>query len=331
MKTILNRLTQYQTLSNIEAKDLMTAITQGKWNASQMAAFMTVYMMRSITLDELKGFQQALLDVCRPVDLSDFETIDLCGTGGDAKNTFNISTLASFVTAGSGIKVSKHGNYGVSSACGSSNVLEHLGLKFSNNHDFLVRCIEQAGICILHAPLFHPAMKNIATIRRDLAMKTLFNILGPLVNPARPRHQLIGVFNLGLLRLYGYFMQKTTQNFAIVYALQGYDEISLTCPTKVMQRHSEKIVLPEDFGLLTLQPEQIQGGDTVDSAAQIFINILQGEGTEAQRAVVCANAGMAIALVKNIPVKEGFAIAHESLVSGKARKSFEVLRKLAQE
>ena len=240
MKTVLNRLIKHEQLSKEEAREMIINIADGKYNNCQIASFLTVYMMRSIGLDELEGFRSALLELCIAVDLKEFETIDLCGTGGDGKDTFNISTLSSFVTAGAGIKVAKHGNYGVSSGCGSSNVLEHLGVHFSNEEDFLKRCVDQAGICVLHAPLFHPAMKNVAPVRRDLGVKTFFNMLGPLVNPAFPKNQLTGVFNLELARLYHYLFQKTNQNFTVLYTtLEGYDEISLNGNN---QRHSETIV-----------------------------------------------------------------------------------------
>lgn len=252
MKTILNRLIRHEQLSKDEARQMIINIADGKYNSSQIASFLTVYMMRSISLEELEGFRAALLELCIAIDLNEFETIDLCGTGGDEKDTFNISTLSSFVTAGAGIKVAKHGNYGVSSSCGSSNVLEHLGIRFSNEEDFLKRCIDQAGICILHAPLFHPAMKNVAPVRRDLGVKTFFNMLGPLVNPSFPKNQLTGVFNLELARLYHYLFQKTDQNTTVLYDLKGYDEISLTGTTKALSRNSERILTPSDFGVQPL-------------------------------------------------------------------------------
>ena len=208
MKNILNRLINHEVLAKQEAKDILVNISNGSYNTSQIAAFLTVYMMRSITVEELEGFRDALLELCLAVDLSEYNPIDLCGTGGDGKDTFNISTLSSFIAAGAGVKVTKHGNYGVSSACGSSNVMEHLGIKFSNDKDFLKRSIEETGICVLHAPLFHPAMKNVAPIRRELGVKTFFNMLGPMVNPAFPTNQMVGVFNLELARMYGYLYQN---------------------------------------------------------------------------------------------------------------------------
>ena len=325
MKAILNRLIQHQQLSKEEARQMIINIADGQYNTSQIASFLTVYMMRSISLEELEGFRAALLELCIAIDLSEFDTIDLCGTGGDGKDTFNISTLSSFVTAGAGIKVTKHGNYGVSSGCGSSNVLEALGIKFSNDQDFLKRCVDQAGICILHAPLFHPAMKNVAPVRRELGVKTFFNMLGPLVNPAFPKNQLTGVFNLELARLYHYLFQKIDTNFTILYALDGYDEISLTGPTKAFSKNSERVLSPKDFGVLPLEAIQIAGGDNVDSSAKIFMNVIQNKGTQAQQEVVCANAGMAIATALNLSPIEGFEKAKESLLSGKA---FEALTKL---
>jgi anthranilate phosphoribosyltransferase len=286
-------------------------------------------MMRSITLEELQGFRDALLELCIAIDLSNFNTIDLCGTGGDGKNTFNISTLASFVTAGAGVKVAKHGNYGVSSASGSSNVMEALGVTFTNNEDILKHCIDKAGICVLHAPLFHPAMKNVAPIRRELGVKTFFNMLGPMVNPSFPKNQMVGVFNLELQRLYGYIYQNTDKNYSIVHALDGYDEISLTGATKVISNTSENMLHPSDLNLETLRQDDIFGGNTVDQAASIFKNIILGNGTDAQNNVVCANAGLAIATINGINHQQGFELAKESLASGKAKQSLELLIELS--
>ena len=329
MKEILNRLTQHETLQKEEASSILFQIAKGAYNPSQIASFLTVFMMRSITLEELEGFREALLELCVAIDLSEFTPIDLCGTGGDGKDTFNISTLSSFITAGAGVKVAKHGNYGVSSGCGSSNVLEHLGIKFSNKEDFLRRCIDQAGICVLHAPLFHPAMKNVAPIRRELGVKTFFNMLGPLVNPAFPKNQLTGVFNLELARLYGYLFQKTDQNFTILYALDGYDEISLTGPAKAIRKNGESTINPQDFGVEPLSEKQITGGDTVSSSASIFMSVLDGKGTTAQNNVVSANAAMAIATATDCTPIEGFEKAKISLMSGKAYQAFKTLQKLS--
>lgn len=330
MKETLNRLINQEILHKEDAKQILINMAKGAYNPSQTAAFLTVYMMRSITIEELEGFRDALLELCLAIDLKDFDPIDLCGTGGDGKDTFNISTLASFVTAGAGIYVTKHGNYGVSSTCGSSNVMEFLGIKFSNEADFLRKCIETSGICVLHAPLFHPAMKNVAPIRRELAVKTFFNMLGPMVNPAFPKNQIVGVFNLELARMYGYLYQNTDKKYTILHALDGYDEISLTGRTKTISNTTEAMLLPEDFGVTAIPQKAIAGGATIEASAQIFIDILQGKGTEAQNNVVCANAGIAIATAKELSPKEGFEIAMESLKSGKGLKALRTLQELSR-
>ncbi len=330
MKHILNRLINQESISSEEAKQVLVNISKGDYNQSQIASFLTVYMMRSITIEELQGFRDALLELCVHVELDEYNGIDLCGTGGDGKDTFNISTLASFVTAGAGVNVTKHGNYGVSSACGSSNVLEHLGVKFTSDIDFLKKSLDTAGICIMHAPLFHPAMKNVAPIRKDLGVKTFFNMLGPMVNPAFPKNQMVGVFSLELLRLYGYLYQNTDKNYTILHALDGYDEISLTGPTKVVKNSSEQMLNPEDFGLESLKQSDIHGGNSVATSANIFTHILNGHGTDSQNNVVCANAAMAIDTVKQIGVQESFELAKESLLNGKAKEKFDNLVKLSQ-
>ena len=330
MKAILNQLIRHEQLTSENARRVIINIAEGKYNPSQIAAFLTVFMMRGISLEELEGFRNALLELCNEVDLSQFNAIDLCGTGGDEKNTFNISTLSAFVTAGAGVKVTKHGNYGVSSGCGSSNVLEALGINFSNNSDYLKRCLDQAGICILHAPLFHPAMKNVAPVRLELGVKTFFNMLGPLVNPAFPKYQLTGVYNLELARLYYYMFQKTDKQFMVLYALDGYDEISLTGATKVFSNNGESVLTPQDFGISANTSSSISGGETVDSSVAIFMNILQNNGSQEQQNVVYANAGMAIATAEKLSPIQGFEKAKESLTSGKALSAFKTLQKLSQ-
>ncbi|MBO9584042.1 MAG: anthranilate phosphoribosyltransferase [Flavobacterium sp.] len=330
MKTILNKLINHEVLTKEEAKNVLINISSGQYNPSQISAFLTVFMMRSITIDELSGFREALLDLCIRVDLSAYNTIDLCGTGGDGKDTFNISTLASFVSAGAGIKVTKHGNYGVSSISGSSNVMEKMGIKFSNDPSFLEKCIDQAGICVLHAPLFHPAMKNVGPIRKELAVKTFFNMLGPMVNPAFPQNQLVGVFNLELARMYAYLYQNTDTNFTILHSLDGYDEISLTGPTKTISNHMEGMLNPEDFGVRLLTQTEIEGGKTIEESAEIFTNIISGKGNEAQNNVVCANAAMAISTVTKCSPKEGFEQAKDSLLSGKGLKALQKLQELSK-
>ncbi len=330
MKDLLNRLISHETISTEEAKQAIINISDGKYNETQIAAFLTVYMMRSITIEELEGFRDALLELCIPVDLSEYEPVDLCGTGGDGKNTFNISTTASFVTAGAGVKVAKHGNYGVSSVSGSSNVMEHLGITFTNKTDFLKDCIEKANICILHAPLFHPAMKNVAPVRKSLAVKTFFNMLGPMVNPAFPKNQLVGVFSLELARMYAYLYQNTDKNYTILHSLDGYDEISLTGDTKCIRNNSEQMLKAEDFGVQKLKEEQIAGGGSIETSAEILLNILKGNGTEPQENAVCANAGMAIATSRNLNPKDGFELAKEAIRSGNAFNSFKKLQELSE-
>jgi len=330
MKTILNRLINHETLTNAEAKEVLVNISSGQYNPSQIASFLTVFMMRNSTIEELSGFREALLELCIPIDFSDYNTIDLCGTGGDGKDTFNISTLASFVTAGAGIKVAKHGNYGVSSISGSSNVMESLGVKFSNDNSFLNKCINEANIAILHAPLFHPAMKNVGPIRKELGVKTFFNMLGPMVNPSFPKNQLVGVFSLELARMYAYLYQNTNVNYSILHALDGYDEISLTADTKMISRNSESIITSNDFQLTKLQFEDIKGGETIEQSASIFMNIISGNGTEAQQNVVCANAALAIVTIEKCTVLDAFVKAKESLQSGKALEKLKKLQQISQ-
>lgn len=326
MKKILNHLFENRTFNREEAYEILTNITSEKYNSSQIAAFLTAYNMRSIRDVELEGFRDAMYDLCLKIDFSGYELIDLCGTGGDGKNTFNISTLASFIVAGAGYKVAKHGNYGVSSGCGSSNVMEYLGYRFSNDPKELYRALDQANITFLHAPLFHPAMKTVAPIRRELGSKTFFNMLGPLVNPANPKYQSVGVFSLELARLYGYIYQKTDKQFSILHALDGYDEISLTGDFKLINNLAEQIITLKDLGIDAIKPEQISGGNTVEEAATVFKNILEGEGTKAQNQVVLANAALAIQtfdMTKHFT--ECYGEAEESLISKRALNSLQAL------
>lgn len=298
----------------------------GEYNPSQIAAFITAFGMRNITIDELQGFRDAMLDLCVKIDLGDYNLIDLCGTGGDGKDTFNISTLASFVVAGTGNPVAKHGNYGVSSGCGSSNVMEYLGYQFTSDKDMLKRNLDRAGICFIHAPLFNPAMKNVAPIRKELGVKTFFNMLGPMCNPAQPKNQMVGVFSLELARLYAYLYQQTNKNYNIVHALGGFDEISLTSDVKTFSNKGENIFKVSDLGFDVIDESEIRGGDTVASSAEIFINVLQGEGTPAQNNVVLCNAALAL---KTIDDTKSFAdcyyMAEESLMNKLALRSFKTL------
>jgi len=329
MKEILSYLFDHKALTKDVAKEVLTNIATGKYNDPEIAAFVSVYLMRNITVEELSGFRDALLELCIPVDLSEFNAIDVCGTGGDGKNTFNISTITSFVVAGAGEKVSKHGNYSVSSNCGSSNVMEYFGYNFSHDVDKLKREIDQAGICFLHAPLFNPAMKNVAPVRKSLRMKTFFNMLGPMVNPSFPKNQLVGVFSLDVARLYNYIYQDSKVRFTIIHSLDGYDEISLTSPFKVYTDRWEKTIEPEDTGLKRIDGEDIYGGETVEEASRIFINILEGGGTEPQNQAVIANSAFALQTIdKNLTLEASIEKATGSLSSGSASRVFKKLIEL---
>jgi anthranilate phosphoribosyltransferase len=329
MKKILQYLFEHKSLSREQAKDVLTNLAKGIYNESEMAAFITVYLMRSITIQELQGFRDALLELCVQVDLDGHEVMDIVGTGGDGKNTFNISTLSCFIVAGAGKKVAKHGNYGSSSISGASNVMEQIGYKFKNDQSVLKQELETANICFLHAPLFHPALKAVAPIRKHLGVRTFFNMLGPMVNPASPEFQLVGVYNLEMARIYNYLLQQTGTLFTIIHGLDGYDEISLTNDTKVITNKGEKIYTPEQLGKRMVSAQDIYGGNSVEEAAKIFIKILKGEGSWAQNAVVFANAAMALFSTGHYPnYDEAYSEAVISLESGKAYEQFQKLLNL---
>lgn len=330
MKNILYRLINQEILTKEEANNTLVKISKGNFSHSEIAAFLTVFMMRPIHIEELEGFKEALLELCIRVDLDEYNPIDLCGTGGDGKNTFNISTTAALITAGAGVKVAKHGNYGVSSVSGSSNVMEHLGVHFSKDIGYLKKCIESTNICILHAPLFHPAMKVVAPVRKEIGVKTFFNMLGPMVNPATPKNQIVGVFSLELARMYGYLYQKTDKNYSIIYDLAGYDELSLTGPAKIISNATEKIVDPGFFNVESVTEKSIYGGNSIKEAATTLLSIVNNKGTEEQNNVVCANAAVAIATAKQIEMKEAFEMAKLSLHSGKAAKVLNQLQLLSK-
>lgn len=326
MKKILQYLFEHKTLSREQAKEVLLGIGKNVYNEHEVTAFMTVYLMRSITINELQGFQDALLELCVRVDLNGFETIDIVGTGGDGKDTFNISTLSCFIVAGTGQKVAKHGNYGASSISGASNVMEQLGYKFKSDNDKLTSEVQEANICFLHAPLFHPALKTVGPIRKNLAMRTFFNMLGPMVNPASPQYQLVGVYSLEMARIYNYLLQLSGKPFTIIHSLDGYDEISLTNDTKVITQEGEKIMTPEQLGKRAVSASDIQGGKTVEEAAKIFSTIIKGEGNWAQNAVALANAAMALHCTgKYKNYNDAYQAAVESLESGKA---YQCLQKL---
>lgn len=326
MKKILQYLFEYKTLQRAQAKEVLLNMSAGQYSESEMTAFITVFLMRSITIEELQGFRDALLELCVKVDLNGHAVMDIVGTGGDGKNTFNISTLSCFIVAGAGQKVAKHGNYGASSISGASNVMEQLGYRFKTDNNALCKEIEAANICFLHAPLFHPALKMVGPIRKSLGVRTFFNMLGPMVNPASPAYQLVGVYNLEMARIYNYLLQETGNAFTIIHSLDGYDEISLTNDTKVITNKGERIMTPRQLGKRMVQAEDIYGGNTVADAAAIFTKIIKGAGTWAQNAVVLANAAMALYCTGNYPAYEdAYLAAVESLESGKANQSLQTL------
>ncbi|MCH5327455.1 MAG: anthranilate phosphoribosyltransferase [Coprobacter sp.] len=323
MKDILYKLFEHRYLDRAEARRILQNIAAGRYNDTQIASLITVFLMRNISVEELTGFREALLEMRVPVDLSEYCPIDIVGTGGDGKNTFNISTTACFVVAGAGYPVVKHGNYGATSVSGASNVMEQHGVKFTTDTGTLKKSMEECRIAYLHAPLFNPALKVVAPVRKALAVRTFFNMLGPLVNPAMPAYQLLGVYNLPLLRLYSYTFQESNTRFAVVHSLDGYDEISLTSQFKVASSRNEKIYQPEELGFRRCSEAELEGGDTPKAAARIFDNVLRGTATEAQTNCVIANAAFAIQVIESDKsIGECIDIARESLDSGKAYRTF---------
>lgn len=328
MKKTLNYLFEHKNLSREQAKEVLYNISKNMYSEAEIAAFITVYLMRSITIDELQGFRDALMELCLRADLDGRDVIDIVGTGGDGKNTFNISTLSCFIVAGTGNKVAKHGNYGASSVSGSSNVMEQLGYRFKTDNDALQQELDTANICFLHAPLFHPALKVVGPVRKNLGIRTFFNMLGPMVNPAFPKYQLVGVYSLEMARIYNYLLQQGDSAFTIIHGLDGYDEISLTGDTKVITKEGEKIFSAEALGKRTVSPADIYGGNSVEEAAKIFLSILKGNGTWAQNAVVLANSAMALRCTGKYENYDAcYQLAVESLESGKA---FAALKALIQ-
>lgn len=323
MKAILNKLFDYQNLTTNEASELFRGITQGKYNDAQIASLMTVFLMRNISLRELDGFRSALLEFKKPIDFGTNDYIDIVGTGGDGKDTFNVSSCASVVVAASGYKVVKHGNYGATSISGASNVMENHGVKFTNDQSTLRRSLDETNFAYLHAPMFNSAMKAVAVVRKNLGVRSFFNMLGPLINPAEPKHQLLGVYNLAMQRMYCYMLQQNNTNFAVVHSLDGYDEISLTSQFKVSTAEGEKIYSPEDIGFSTIEQSSLYSGDTIEKAAKIFDNVLEGKATQQQQNCVVANAAFAInTLEKRKTIEECIAIATETIKSGRAFDCF---------
>ena len=321
MKKILNNLFEYKSLTSQQASEVMTNIGKGVYTDAEIASFITVFLMRTITIAELQGFRDALMEMALPVKF-DEEVIDIVGTGGDGKNTFNISTLASFVVAGTGNKVAKHGNYASTSVTGSSNVMEQLGYRFKSENSLLSKELNDANITFLHAPVFHPALKAVSHIRKQMGVRTLFNMMGPLVNPANPAFRVLGVYNAELGRMYNYLMQKDNSKFSIVNSLDGHDEISLTTDTKVIDEKGEKIYTAYELGKRIVSPQDISGGNSPEDAAEIFISVLKGNGTWAQNAVVLANAAIALHTTRKYADYETcMNMAVESLESGRAYAS----------
>ncbi len=326
MKKILQYLFEYKTLTRVKAYEVMVNMARGQYNDAEIASFITVYLMRSVTIEELNGFGDALFELCIKTELGTTDLVDIVGTGGDGKNSFNISTLSCFIVAGAGQKVAKHGNYGASTISGASNVMEQLGYRFKQDGSALKKEIDQANICFMHAPLFHPALKVVGPIRKQLGVRTFFNMLGPMVNPANPDYQLVGVYNLEMARIYNYLLQQTGKSFTIIHSLDGYDEISLTSDTKVITKEGESIFSAIDLGKKIVMPEAIYGGNTVEESAAIFIKIIKGEGSWSQNAVVLANAAMALNCTgKFSNYQTAYQAAVESLESGAALNSFNKL------
>jgi len=326
MKKLLQYLFEHKTLTREQARDVLVEISEGRYNDHEITSFVTVYLMRSIIIEELMGFRDALLSLAVKVNLGVDDALDIVGTGGDGKDTFNISTLACFIVAGAGQTVVKHGNYGASSVSGASNVMEQLGYTFKNEEAVLAKEVKEAGICFLHAPLFHPALKTVGPIRRNIGVRTFFNMLGPIVNPAQPKYQLIGVYNLEMARIYNYVLQSIGKDFTLIHSLDGYDEIALTTDTKVITNKGEYIMTPYQLGKKKVFSQELHGGKTVEEAAAIFKNIIQGKGTWSQNAVVLSNAAMALFVTGKYDTYElAFQAAVTSLESGAANKCLEKL------
>ena len=319
MKNLLKDLYNHKIMSKEESKAALISLTDGSANSSQISSFLTVFLLRDITSEELDGFREAMIELSIDVDIDGDELIDLCGTGGDGKDTFNISTISSFVVAGSGIKVAKHGNYGVSSSCGSSNIISQLGHEFSNNISSLKYSLDKSNICFLHAPLFHPSLKNISPVRIELGVKTFFNMLGPMVNPIQPKSQLVGVFNSNIFRLYSHIYNKTNKSYCIVHSIDGYDEVSLTGSFKLFSNNQDLMLEPKDLGFNVIDSVKLSGGKNIKESSKIFLDILKNKGTSEQVDTVLANSGLAIYCAKKLnSIKDGIEIARESLESGKA-------------
>ena len=332
MKQILTKITNGEVLTREQACQIVHHIVDGKYNNVQISALLTGLIMRGIKVDELLGFRDGLIETGQPVDFSPYHPIDIVGTGGDNKNTFNISTCACFVVAGAGYKVAKHGNYAATSTSGASNVMERHGVRFTSDGTRLRRSLEACNFAYMHAPLFAHGMKAVAPVRKMLQIPTCFNLLGPLVNPCRPAYQLLGVANLDQMRLYSSVYEKLGISYGIVNSIDGYDEISLTGNFKVKSNTIEKIFRPADLGLPPVSPEELYGGSTPDEAAEIFDSVLENRSTESRKNVVLANAAFAIKVIeREKDIAECLAIARESLESGRALRCLKTYVELNSE
>lgn len=330
IKAIFNRLLNHEELKREETKELLIAITRGELNDAEIAALLTAIQMRGISVEELLGFRDGILATGVPVPLDCDRYIDVVGTGGDRKNTFNISTTACFVIAGAGYKVAKHGNYAATSVSGASNVIKNHGVNFTADLDKLNRSINECGIVYLHAQLFAKAMKFVGAIRKALPFPTFFNLLGPIINPSKPQCQLLGVANLDQMRLYQQVYQKIGIDYGIVNSIDGYDEISLTGPFKVTTAAYERVFKPADLGFDIAKPEEIQAGATEEEAKDIFDNVLANKALPAQKNIVLANAAFGIQVYEKgkKTIEECIEIARESIDSGKALSTFKKFVKL---
>jgi len=323
MKKYLLSLIEGGTLSRKDTCEIMLNITRNVYNEYQIAALLMALQTRGVTVDEILGFRDGLLETGKRVNFDDYDTLDIVGTGGDGKNTFNISTCSAFVVAGAGYNVTKHGNGGSSSVSGASNVLQLHGVKFTDDTDLLKRSLDEVGFCYLHAPLFAYGMKFVGPSRKGLSIPTCFNLLGPLVNPVHPKYSLHGTANQSQLRLYTAVHQKIGDNYGVVTSYDGYDEISLTSGFKLTTNNFEKVYTPKDLGFDYIEPSDIYGGSTAEDAMKIFDNVLEGTSTEAQKNVILANAACAInVLDRNMSIEESVSIARESLESGRALNTF---------
>ncbi len=325
MKEFLKILSERKHLKREEAKALILLMTSGKADVNLIASILTAYHFLSPNLDEIKGFRAALYERCLSIDLSEFQPMDLCGTGGDGKDTINISTLSAFVVSSCGYPIAKHGNYGSSSICGSSNILEYLGYRFKHSEEELKTELDRNQLCFIHAPLFHPCLKQVAPVRKALGIKTFFNLLGPLVNPCRPKIQSSGVFNLDVMRQYHYLLQESHEKHSIVYSMDGYDEVSLTGKFKLLTTHGEQVLHPNDLDLLTVKKEDIKGGSNIKESAEIFLKILQGKGSSKQNSVIAINSAIAMQCYDSSKsIQHYYEDASDCLLSG---KPYQKLRK----